>query len=481
MKSMNFLSDIFNSISKNRSGGKAPERVLSEDEMAEMLSTSPEALKAFENAYHTAEKEEPLPDSLFSVNAKEAAKLSKKDVPEGTRKKSDKMIENIVSDLLSETSVLSYQDSSMLLSVLTPRAALPCHEITDAEIKGLPLQLRPQLTGDRMSVDINGNSAETVLWMYKKFKETGNRMFYNEFRQGLDILDLDPVMYEIIGMNKNSIGYWFPPLAAANKDAGHFFKIPDTKIMKVPITLLQLTRKDYAALTETTKKIVDRFTEQAFQLDLRKEYFVKTGTYSSKYDFRNCHVKGKKEVHELGEYLLFIHFQALQMASPLSKPCIYGVSTTNEWTVRDFVKDKENALTIYNGLLLHTEYRFFIDCDKDTVLGCADYWDKDVMEKRFSEKRGLSDVHDAITFKAAENVLHERFDKNKETLQKKVEELLPHIHLHGQWSLDIMQNGDDFYLIDMALAENSAYYGIVPKELRAPSEENWIPEIPNNV
>lgn len=78
MKSMNFLSDIFNSISKNRSGGKAPERVLSEDEMAEMLSTSPEALKAFENAYHTAEKEEPLPDSLFSVNAKEAAKLSKK-------------------------------------------------------------------------------------------------------------------------------------------------------------------------------------------------------------------------------------------------------------------------------------------------------------------------------------------------------------------------------------------------------------------
>ena len=48
--------------------------------------------------------------------------------------------------------------------------------------------------------------------------------------------------------------------------------------------------------------------------------------------------------------------------------------------------------------------------------------------------------------------------------------------LSGQWSIDIMQNGEDFWLIDMALAENSAYYSeAVPKALRHPSEENWIP------
>lgn len=42
-----------------------------------------------------------------------------------------------------------------------------------------------------------------------------------------------------------------------------------------------------------------------------------------------------------------------------------------------------------------------------------------------------------------------------------------------------MQSGDTLWLIDMALAENSAFYDeTVPRELRAPSEENWLPVLP---
>ena len=37
-----------------------------------------------------------------------------------------------------------------------------------------------------------------------------------------------------------------------------------------------------------------------------------------------------------------------------------------------------------------------------------------------------------------------------------------------------MQVENDFYLIDMALAENSFYYDSVPKELRKPSSEKWL-------
>ena len=46
--------------------------------------------------------------------------------------------------------------------------------------------------------------------------------------------------------------------------------------------------------------------------------------------------------------------------------------------------------------------------------------------------------------------------------------------MKGQWSVDIMQAGEEFYLIDMAVAENSFYYDRVPKELRKPSEEKWL-------
>lgn len=45
-------------------------------------------------------------------------------------------------------------------------------------------------------------------------------------------------------------------------------------------------------------------------------------------------------------------------------------------------------------------------------------------------------------------------------------------------SVDIMQNGDDFYIIDMALTATSALNECVPVGLLKPLKENWLPVIP---
>ncbi len=45
-------------------------------------------------------------------------------------------------------------------------------------------------------------------------------------------------------------------------------------------------------------------------------------------------------------------------------------------------------------------------------------------------------------------------------------------------SVDIMQNGDDFYIIDMALSATSALSECVPPGLLKPLKENWLPVIP---
>ena len=45
-----------------------------------------------------------------------------------------------------------------------------------------------------------------------------------------------------------------------------------------------------------------------------------------------------------------------------------------------------------------------------------------------------------------------------------VEKLLPNCRLKGQWSIDVMQNGNDFWLIDMARASESSLSHCVPKE-----------------
>ena len=86
---------------------------------------------------------------------------------------------------------------------------------------------------------------------------------------------------------------------------------------------------------------------------------------------------------------------------------------------------------------------------------------------------------DYITYSAHEKTLMERYEANKEQIIREVEKLLPDLELDGQWSLDIMQNGDDFYIIDMALADNSALNDCVPKGMLKKTEENcasrnWI-------
>ena len=76
-----------------------------------------------------------------------------------------------------------------------------------------------------------------------------------------------------------------------------------------------------------------------------------------------------------------------------------------------------------------------------------------------------------------------QYETYKDKVVRKIEAMLPNLDLEGQWSLDVMLNGtnpdgsDDIYLIDMALACNSALQEYVPYGLLKPYTEDWIPEI----
>lgn len=456
---------------------------ISKEDMAKLLSTNREALEAFENSYAKVALTD-ISDNFFEVNAKQAAEMAA-----GTSEPNTDVTEimnRIVAELVNQTPVWSIENRKITVSNgLTEKQE---HPVTNEEICKLPEKLRPQLTGNLMKIDISEPSSNALLYNWNAYmnatKERDRKMHYHMFRQGLDILDLDTITYQIIGTNPNSMGYWLPKIAPAILEQ-RFFQIPDTKIIKIPMTMLQLTRLDYASLTRTTLDIVDKFCQQVFALDENKDYFIKTGTYSSKFDFRNTHVHGAKEVKELGEYLLFIHHQALQMASPLTNPCIYGVSTTNEWVVRDFIPDKENNPCIYKGLPLHTEYRVFVDFDDETVLGMNPYWDPDVMKQRFGHEPDADsphNIHDYVIYQMHEDALMARYHENEQLVRSKVQQLLLYEanradSLSGQWSIDIMQNGDEFYVIDMALAKDSALKDCIPKELLKPVEENWMPKL----
>lgn len=449
-------------------------------EIAKLLSINPKALEAFEQAYSTnILNSDAVSENFFEVNSRQASAMNK-DAEVKENLQLEEIKQRIVNELLSKAIIWKFGGD--FVSICNGMGSFADQPVTNEEINMFPEHLRPQLTGSLMKIDLNDPSYIVLLDLYKHFLKEKNpkkrQLYYNTFRQGLDILDLDEITRQIIATNKNSMGYWLPKIVQPTIATGAL-KIPKTTIVKVPTTMLQLTRCEYSELTRTTLDIVNEFCSKAFGLNETQNYFIKTGTYSLKFDFRNAYVHDPKEVREIGEYLLFIHYQALRMASPLSSPMIYGVSTTDEWVVREFIKDVENNPCIYKGLPLHTEYRVFVDFDTKEIIGMNPYWDPAVMKQRFGHEKDANsphNVHDYIIYSMHEPILMQRYEQNKNRVRELVQELVNDTKdLNGQWSIDIMQNGDEFWVIDMALAENSALYNCVPVNLQRKLPENWLP------
>lgn len=445
---MNFLANILNGINKK------DKNELTVEKAVKIFKNSKEKFEEFEEFYKKNILTE-IPKNYFEVNSRQAT-----DKVTTAGEIDYDLVKRIVDELADGTRLIEIKNSKVIEKTLTCEN----NPITDInELIELDKEKQVQFTKNFSKFDISPEESLKSLIFFAKHN-------YGMFRGGLETLDLSPTLYKILDNNMNQMGYWLPKIAEISP-----FKIPDTKIVKVPLSLLQLGRIfEYRELTPTTFKIINEYCKKVFELDLNSTYFIKNGVFSSKFDFRNAKVTTPQEVAELGQYLFYIHQQACQMASLLNNKSIYGAGTTNEWVVREYIESPVKE-TIYMGLPLNTEYRIFIDFDAKAILSDNQYWDKEVMNQRFKENRNSHDVHDIITYNMASERLEKTYTENIGKVKEMVQELLNNnIEMTGQWSVDVMQVENDFYLIDMALAENSFYYNSVPVKLRKPSAERWL-------
>lgn len=81
---------------------------------------------------------------------------------------------------------------------------------------------------------------------------------------------------------------------------------------------------------------------------------------------------------------------------------------------------------------------------------------------------------------AFEDILNQRYHESVQTVLAELKKVIPRIELTGQWSVDVMRNGNDYYIIDMALAEHSALNDCVPKNLLRAYPQQWLPGESNN-
>lgn len=443
---MNFLAKILNR--------KPVHKELTVESAVTIFKNDKEKFDKFEEFYKKNVLSE-IPDNYFEVNSRQA---SNKVTTAGEI--DYELVERIVNELVDGTQVIEIKDNKVIEKTLECKN----NPITDLrELMELDKTKQVQFTKNFSKIDISPKDSFDSLKFYAEHN-------YGMFRGALETFDLSPVIYDILGRNKNSIGYWLPKVTGISD-----FKIPDTKVIKVPISLLQLGRVfEYGELTPTTFKIINEYCKRVFDLNLDETYFIKNGVYSSKFDFRNAKVTTPQEVAEIGQYLFYVHQQACQMASLLNNRSIYGCGTTNEWVVREYIESPVKE-TIYMGLPLNTEYRIFVDFDTKKILSSNQYWNKEVMTKRFKENRNSHDVHDIITYTMAVERLEKTYNDNINLVKEMVQKLVDNnVEMTGQWSIDIMQVENNFYLIDMALAENSFYYDSVPLALRNPVKENWL-------
>lgn len=259
----------------------------------------------------------------------------------------------------------------------------------------------------------------------------------------MSVSDLSPKLYQRFCDNPNSLANWIQAVTHALKSSQTSLKMPATKVLRLPIELAQFIRLEYQDTSQHDKDLFNDFIFNKFELEDDKTYFIKTGTFSSKFQFANAKCT---EPREMGEYFQVINNFAMQV----------GAGQSVDLVVREYIEDVENNPTIYNGMPLRTEFRAFVDCDENKLIGVVPYWHPIVMKRALSA--GLSDSiqQDYQTYLVHEDKLRHEYNTHLSHVRTQIKNILPNLDLKGKYSIDIMKNGNDFYVIDLALMSESA-------------------------
>ena len=173
-------------------------------------------------------------------------------------------------------------------------------------------------------------------------------------------------------------------------------------------------------------------------------YNIKNGAFSNKFNANDCF----SNYYDIPRKFLNIQYAGM----------CYDADGTSEMIIREVIDyDPSVVPTIYNGLPLRPEYRVFVDFDNDNTLYIVNYWDYDYCYSHLNKT-------DKIIFDYMRSYLESEFENNKDKVIELIENnLIPYNkknedRLTGIWSVDIMKADKDYYLIDMAIGCQSAYY-----------------------
>lgn len=272
---------------------------------------------------------------------------------------------------------------------------------------------------------------------------------------------------------ENLFSFWYPKVMDAGIDTPKtiFFKLPTVTVedrvaaaaadeannkSAVPLSV-RLQRSFYMDDPMSDVDCIQGWLDKEVIPVLEEErmtgkLFVKNGTFSNKFwANKSCIVEG---LSGLADAVAMINYNAL----------LVSAGGTEELVIREFIGyDGRKTACIYNGLPLRPEFRVFYDFDERKPIFVVNYWDTEYM------MANLYDMTDKLVFSHEAKQLECQYDNHKDQVVSLVSDAMKNVTgLTGQWSVDIMwdERKKKYWLIDMAIAQTSAYWGRRP--MKAP-------------
>lgn len=244
--------------------------------------------------------------------------------------------------------------------------------------------------------------------------------------------------FEISKKNPENMSYWLPKIQDSTTKTNSILKLPLTKIVQLDFPTWHWLRSDNYT-DEKVKEFNDSLVRSIEGFLEGEELFMKTGIFSDKFCFYKTIIDHDRQ--KIGSNFLDMYYNSM----------IVGAHNTSEVVFREFVDSKENVPMIYRVMPLHTEFRVFYDYDEKKTVGVSNYWHPEIMEN------GLHDEKDRVNYSMVKDKLVVEYEEHKAFVIKEVEKFMQGCSgLMGRWSVDVMKNGDDYWLIDMARMERSA-------------------------
>lgn len=259
-------------------------------------------------------------------------------------------------------------------------------------------------------------------------------------------------MFDYTREHENDFSFWYPKI----KDCGiptpltFYTKLPSAE--EEPEYVKRLYEAFYMEHPKEDEEIVKAYLEERVipklkEMGLTGHVFVKNGRFSNKFNANGtCNLYG---LHELYRAIILINYEAM---------CC-GAEGADEIVVRKFIESSHGKTPcIYNGLPLRPEFRVFYDFDAREPIFTANYWDYDYVYPH------LYDATDKIVFEHEHERVEGAFMQHKDAVQVMVSDAMRDVQgLTGQWSVDVLLDEQGkFWLIDMAIAQRSAYWELRP-------------------